>query len=249
MKIISCVNNKGGVGKTTFSERIAIELASRDNRVLVIDCDPQGNLTSQFLKVDNYKTLFDVLEDIDFDINQAIYQSNSDNIKIIPNNFQSKYIEVVLSSKSSQTNVHTVLKRQLKKVKDDFDYIIIDSPTSMGFVRNNIVLTSNQVIIPIIPAYFSLDGINELLKDINRINDEFDNEIDKVSIVVNMVDKRNSIDREIVETITNSSDNFYAKTIIPKRADIENARVEQIALEKKNKNIINSFKSLVDEVI
>ena len=165
-KIISVANQKGGVGKTTTTVNLSTILAKKGKKVLLIDTDPQGNATSGLgVSKDVELSVYDILiGDTEFD--ETLQETAIKNLKVCPSNISLAGAEVQLVSMMSREQR---LKTKLDKIKDQYDYILIDCPPSLGLVTLNAFTASDSVLIPVQCEYFALEGLGQLLNTVNLV--------------------------------------------------------------------------------
>jgi chromosome partitioning protein len=217
--IISFANQKGGVGKTTTTLSLASLLAAKGKKILVIDLDPQSNLTSGlgFEKTREYKSIYDVLIQ-DEDISQVYIPSDvSDNLFLIPSKIDLAASEIELVSKMSRENI---LKQKLAKVKDEFDYILIDCPPSLGLLTVNAMVASDGVLIPVQCEYYALEGISQLMSTIQLIKKSLNPKLEVAGVVMTMFDARTKLSVEVVREVQGFFKNKLFDTIIPRNVRI-----------------------------
>ena len=169
-KVISLVNQKGGVGKTTTSINLSASLAVLGKRVLLIDLDPQGNTTTGvgINKGDIEKSIYDVLIG-ECKVTDAMIKTRYKNLYVLPATINLAGLDIELVEKSKEEKGFQKgeqLKNNLMEIKDSFDYIIIDCPPSLGVITTNALTASNSVIIPVQCEFFALEGITQLLKTV-----------------------------------------------------------------------------------
>ena len=165
-KIISVANQKGGVGKTTTTVNLSTILAKKGKKVLLLDTDPQGNATSGLgVSKDVELSVYDILiGDTEFD--ETLQETAIKNLKVCPSNISLAGAEVQLVSMMSREQR---LKTKLDKIKDQYDYILIDCPPSLGLVTLNAFTASDSVLIPVQCEYFALEGLGQLLNTVNLV--------------------------------------------------------------------------------
>ena len=196
--VISVVNNKGGVGKTTTVFNLSEALAREGKKVLMIDLDPQGSLTA-YLGFDPLKithTVYDVLID-SMPIEDSIYETDTENLHIITSGIDLSAAEVAIVSKIGS---EFVLKKKLGKIKELYDYIIIDNSPSLGMLTVNSLIASNYVIAPVDPTYLSLKGLDILTATLNEVKPLNEN-LEIMGVLVTMFDGRTTHNTEVLELL------------------------------------------------
>lgn len=220
-KVIAIANQKGGVGKTTTSVNLSACLADLGQRVLLIDIDPQGNATSG-LGVDKSKiekSIYDALVD-DVPIKDIIIDTEVDKLKILPATIQLAGAEIELVSSMSR---ETKLKRGIDKIKDDYDYVIIDCPPSLGLLTINSLTAANSILVPIQCEFYALEGLSQLLKTITLIQDNLNQELVLEGVVLTMFDSRTNLSGQVVQEVKNHFQQKVFKTIIPRNVRLSEA--------------------------
>jgi len=219
-KIISLVNQKGGVGKTTTSINLSSSLALLGKRVLLIDLDPQGNATTGvgINKGEINKSAYDVLSNDD-EIKEAIIKTKYKNLYLLPSTINLAGLETELLEKSRVEegfDRRWQLKKHLSKIVDEFDYIIIDCPPALGIITTNALAASNSVIIPVQCEFYALEGITQLLNTIILSQKNLNPSLEIEGVLLTMLDSRTNLGLEIVEEIRKYFREKVYNTIIPR---------------------------------
>ena len=216
-KIIAVVNQKGGVGKTTTAVNVSTILAKKGKKVLLIDSDPQGNATSGVgIDKNTEKSIYDVIIN-DVEINEAIVQSPIKNLYVCPSNINLAGAEVELVPMMSREQK---LKEKLEKVENDFHYIIIDCPPSLGLLTINAFTASNSLLIPIQCEYYALEGVGQLINTVNLVRKQLNKTLYIEGVVLTMNDARTNLSNQVIKEVkTYFKDNVY-KTIIPRNVKL-----------------------------
>ena len=205
--IIAISNQKGGVGKTTTAVTVATELALNGHKTLIIDCDTQANTTSSFGIIPNENSsIYDILIN-NKQINRVIQKTSVKLLSILPsnNNLLAAEIELV-----DITNREGLLKKQIESIKDQYKYIIIDTPPALGILTLNCLTASKWVLIPMQVEYFALEGLNNLMNTIGLIKQKVNINISVLGIILTMFDKRNKLSFEIEEQI----ERYYGEMLL-----------------------------------
>ncbi len=219
-KIISVANQKGGVGKTTTTVNLATILAKRGKKVLLIDADPQGNATSGLgLDKDIEPSTYDILVN-DTSLEETMQKTIIKNLKICPANMNLAGAEVELVSMMSREQR---LKEKVDIIKDEFDYILIDCPPSLGLVTLNSFTASNSVLIPVQCEYFALEGLGQLLNTINLVKKHLNKEITIEGALLTMYDIRTNLSNQVVKEVKKYFENKVYKTVIPRNVRLSEA--------------------------
>ena len=219
-KIISVANQKGGVGKTTTTVNLATILAKRGKKVLLIDADPQGNATSGLgLEKDLERSTYDILVN-DTEFKDAMQKTIIKNLKVCPANMNLAGAEVELVSMMSREQR---LKEKVDIIKEDFDYILIDCPPSLGLVTLNAFTASNSVLIPVQCEYFALEGLGQLLNTINLVKKHLNKDIVIEGALLTMYDIRTNLSNQVVKEVKKYFENKVYKTVIPRNVRLSEA--------------------------
>ena len=219
-KVIAVVNQKGGVGKTTTAVNVSTILAKKGKKVLLIDADPQGNATSGLgVNKNTDKSIYDVLIN-DINIDEAIQKTEIKNLSVCPSNINLAGAEVELVSMLSREQR---LKEKLEKIENDFHYVIIDCPPSLGLLTINAFTASNSLLIPIQCEYYALEGVGQLINTINLVKKQLNKDLYIEGVVLTMNDARTNLSNQVIKEVkTYFKDNVY-KTIIPRNVKLSEA--------------------------
>mgnify|MGYP004655734005 FL=1 len=218
-KIIALVNQKGGVGKTTTSINLAASLALLEKKILLIDLDPQGNATTGvgINKGDINHSVYDLLRG-DASISEVIRKTDFKNLWIIPATIQLAGIDIELIEKSKVTpgfKKAYQLKEHMEGIKDEYDYVIIDCPPSLGMITTNALTASDSVIIPVQCEFFALEGITQLLNTIMLTQKNLNPNLDLEGVLLTMLSKSN-LGLDVIEEIRSYFKDRVYDTIIPR---------------------------------
>ncbi len=219
-KIISLVNQKGGVGKTTTSINLSAALAEYNKKVLLIDLDPQGNATTGvgFNKGDIEDSIYDVFNG-NKTAKEVILKTNFKNLWLLPSSLQLAGIDIELIDKgrdnpSFQRSYQ--LKEKLTEIKDDYDYIIVDCPPSLGLITTNALAASDSVIIPVQCEFFALEGITQLLNAIMLTQKKLNPNLRLEGVLLTMFDSKTNLGIEVIEEIRSYFKEKVYSTIVPR---------------------------------
>ncbi len=219
-KVISVANQKGGVGKTTTTVNLASILARRGKKVLLIDADPQGNATSGLgVEKEVEFSTYDILVN-DTEIQNAIQDTMIKNLKVCPSDINLAGAEVELVSMMSREQR---LNEKLNEAKNQFDYILIDCPPSLGLITLNAFTASNSVLIPVQCEYFALEGLGQLLNTINLVKKHLNKNIQIEGALLTMYDIRTNLSNQVVKEVKKYFNNKVYKTVIPRNVRLSEA--------------------------
>ena len=219
-KVISIVNQKGGVGKTTTAVNLSTILAKRGKKVLMIDADPQGNATSGLgIDKDVNFSVYDVLVD-DIEIENTVQQTMVKNLEVCPSNINLAGAEVELVSMMSREQR---LKEKLESVKKYFDYILIDCPPSLGLITLNAFTASDSVLIPVQCEYYALEGLGQLINTINLVKKHLNKNLTVEGALLTMFDIRTNLSNQVVKEVNKYFENKVYKTVIPRNVRLSEA--------------------------
>ncbi|MEN8153655.1 MAG: ParA family protein [Acidobacteriota bacterium] len=220
-KIITIANQKGGVGKTTTAINLGASLAIAEKKILLLDMDPQSNSTTGmgFDKTSVEKGIYDVLSS-DCTIYDAIRDSELPYFKIIPSTRELAKFEMEVSGMEEN---HLHLKNVLEEIRDDFDFIIIDSPPSLGILTINSLTACDSVLIPIQSEYYALEGLSDLNNTIDRIRENFNSKLAIEGILITMFDERTNLSKQVEEEIRGFFKTKVYKSVIPRNIRLSEA--------------------------
>lgn len=219
-KVISVANQKGGVGKTTTTVNLSTLLAKKGKKVLLIDTDPQGNATSGLgITKELELSVYDILVgDTTFD--ETVQDTAVKNLKICPSNISLAGAEVELVSMMSREQR---LKVKLDEVKDQYDYVVIDCPPSLGLVTLNAFTASDSVLIPVQCEYFALEGLGQLLNTVNLVKKHLNKSLEIEGALLTMYDARTNLSNQVVKEVKKYFENKVYKTVIPRNVRLSEA--------------------------
>jgi chromosome partitioning protein len=220
-KIIAIANQKGGVGKTTTSVNLGAGMASLGKRVLLVDIDPQGNTTSGvgINKADVENCIYDVIIN-EVHPKDAIIHTEVEGLHIIPATIQLAGAEIELVPTISREQR---LKKSLQMVKDNYDYIIIDCPPSLGILTINSLTAADSVIIPIQCEYYALEGLSQLLNSIRLVQKHLNTSLQIEGVLLTMFDARTNLGIQVIEEVKKYFQDKVYKTVIARNVRLSEA--------------------------
>ncbi|MEZ0537090.1 ParA family protein [Caldicellulosiruptoraceae bacterium PP1] len=220
-RIVSVVNQKGGVGKTTTCVNLAAALSQFNKKILCIDMDPQGNMTSGF-GIDKKKlnnTVYDVLIN-EIDINDALIKTKFYDLQLVPSNVDLAGAEIELVSKIAR---EYRLKSKIDLIKNNYDYIFIDCPPSLGLLTLNSLSASDAIVVPIQCEYYALEGLSQLISTINLVKKHLNTSLTIDGVVLTMFDSRTNLSIEVVEEVKRYFGEKVFLSIIPRNIRLSEA--------------------------
>ncbi|UHR02349.1 ParA family protein [Peptoniphilus sp. GNH] len=216
-KVITVFNQKGGVGKTTSTINLACALGLRRKKILIIDMDPQANATSG-LGIERHRE--DNIYDFLIDKKNVTVKSEEKNVWILPSGLELAGIEIELAQMDKW---QFLLKDNLETIKDEFDYIFIDCPPSLGVLSIIALSASDSIIIPVQCEYYALEGVGQLMSTINLIKNNFNKDLEIEGVLLCMFDGRNNLALDVRAEVEKFFDKKVYQTLIPRNVRLAEA--------------------------
>jgi len=222
-KVIAVTNQKGGVGKTTTAINLAAALALDGRKVLLVDCDAQGNATSglgQKGKHEPGRTIYEAITNTDVDVHDFIVPTTIDRLSIIPATRDLSGAEIELISVADRERR---LKNLLAQLGDEFDFIIIDSPPSLGLLTLNALVAADRVLIPLHCEYFALEGLADLVSTMRRVRASLNPRLDIEGVLLTMNDERTNLGQQVSRDVREFFKDKVYRTVIPRNVRLAEA--------------------------
>ncbi|NLP30461.1 MAG: ParA family protein, partial [Clostridiales bacterium] len=221
-KAIAIFNQKGGVGKTTTNINLAACLAMKDQKILILDIDPQGNTTSGMgiSKKGLKLTSYEILVDDKINVLDAIIPTNIPNLDIIPASVQLAGAEIELVQLEGREKR---LKKALDKISDKYDYIFIDCPPSLGLLTINSLTAVDSVLIPIQCEFYALEGVSQLMSTIDLVKKNLNKGLEIQGVILSMFDGRTNLSMQVVEEVKKYFKEKVYTTVIPRNVRLAEA--------------------------
>lgn len=248
-RIIEIANQKGGVGKTTTAINLSACLAEKGQKVLAVDIDPQGNMTSglglEKEAVD--KTIYDLMIG-EATIEDVIYKEVIENLDILPTDINLSGAEIELIGTD---NKEFIIRNEVHKVKEEYDFIIIDCPPSLSVLTINAMTTADTVLVPIQCEYYALEGLSQLIHTIELVKERLNPGLEMEGVVFTMYDARTNLSLQVVENVKDNLNQTIYKTIIPRNIRLAEAPSYGMPINKYDSKSTgaDSYRRLAEEVI
>ena len=248
-RIIAIANQKGGVGKTTTAINLSSCLAEAGKKVLTIDLDPQGNMTSG-LGVDKNElenTVYELMLD-ECSIKESMADTVVEGMKIIPSNVNLAGAEIELLGINEK---EYILKNAVDYIRDDYDFIIIDCPPSLNLLTINAMTTADSVLVPIQCEFYALEGLSQLIHTVNLIKERLNPDLEMEGVVFTMYDSRTNLSMQVVENVKANLQENICETVIPRNIRLAEAPSYgmPITMYDSKSSGADSYRKLADELI
>lgn len=220
--ILAFSNQKGGVGKTTTVMNLGVYLASMGKRTLLIDCDPQANLTSGLgmkSEIENVNDIYNLLVDR-VDVRSTILKTKYENLDLIGSSIDLAAAEIEMVNFMSR---ESVLKRSLSEISPNYDFVLIDCPPSLGILTINSLVAAEKIVIPVQAEYYALEGLSQLINTVTMVKQNLNSEIEIGGAVITMFDSRTNLSKEIAIELKKFFSDKLFDTIIPRNIRLSEA--------------------------
>lgn len=248
-RVIAIINQKGGVGKSTTAVNLSAALGELGEKVLVIDFDPQGNATSGY-GIEKEELEYDIYDALlqDYEIEKLIHSTVEDKVFLVPATIQLAGAEIELVSAMAR---EMILKSLIDKIKDEFDFVFIDCPPSLGLLTINSLVAADSLLIPIQCEYYALEGVTKLLESMRMVKSRLNSELDVFGVLMTMYDSRTTLSNQVVEEVKKFFGTQVFKTVIPRSVKLSEAPSHGLPITmyaKLNKGAL-AYTKLAKEVV
>lgn len=248
-KVIAICNQKGGVGKTTTAINLSVYLSLSDKRVLLIDIDPQGNATSGLgINKHNIKTsIYDLIID-EIDPHSVTIKTGINNLKLIPSTISLTGAEVELVGIMGR---EYRLKKALSPISNEYDFVIIDCPPSLGLLTVNALAAAGSVLIPIQCEYYALEGLSQLVSTVNLVKENLNSSLEIEGVLLTMADFRTNLTNEVIKEVRSFFKGKVYDTVIPRNIRLTEAPGfgKPIAMYDKNSIGAQKYQDFMNELL
>lgn len=246
-KILSFFNQKGGVGKTTTVLNLGAALAIKGKKVLVVDADPQANLTTGLLENIPDRNFYTLIVG-ESKTDDAIYKTSTENLNILPGSHDTYGLEIELAVAGDW---QYILRNDIQEQNSDYDFIFIDCPPSLGILSLMSLNASDGVILPIQAEYFALEGVRQLMNTIALVKKNYNSGLELEGVLLTMCDLRNNLAVEVKAEVENSFGNYVFNTMIPRNVKLAEAPGFSKTIYEYDKTAVGAimYKRLADEFI